>query len=125
MTELQKLVEFFNKCGTYYLATVDGDKPAIRPIGACAIFEDKLYLVTSKFKPMYRQMAANPRIAICACDNGRQWLRLSARAITDDRLAAKQAMLAANPMLTMHYKEGANDPNIAVLSLEDVAVEWY
>ncbi|MCL1835473.1 MAG: pyridoxamine 5'-phosphate oxidase family protein [Oscillospiraceae bacterium] len=113
---MQEVLDFLKKAGTYYLATADGDQPRVRPFGTAHIFDGKLYIQTAKAKPCAKQMAANPKIEICAMSEG-SWIRIAAKAITDDRLEAKVSMLEAYPMLKDRYK--AEDDNTNVLYLED------
>ena len=113
---MQEVLDFLKKAGTYYLATAEGDQPRVRPFGTAHIFEDKLYIQTGKSKPCAQQMAANPKIEICAFTEG-QWIRIAAKAITDDRVEAKQSMLDAYPSLKGRYS--AEDDNTNVLFLQD------
>ena len=113
---MQEVFDFLKKAGTYYLATVEGDQPRVRPFGTANIFDGKLYIQTAKSKPCAKQMAANPKIEISAMFEG-SWIRIAAKAITDDRLEAKQSMLDAYPMLKDRYS--AEDDNTNVLYLED------
>jgi uncharacterized pyridoxamine 5'-phosphate oxidase family protein len=113
---LQEVYEFLKKAGTYYLATVDGDQPRVRPFGTANIFEDKLYIQTGKVKDVSKQMMKNPKIEICAFNEG-NWIRIQANAIEDDRVEAKQSMLDANPNLQRMYS--ATDDNCQVLYLKD------
>ena len=57
--------QFLKKVGTYYLATVEGDQPRVRPFGTAEIFEGKLYIQTGKVKNVYKQLIANPKAEIC------------------------------------------------------------
>jgi len=118
---MTEIYNFLKKCGIYYLATVEGDQPRVRPFGTIDLFEDKLYIQTGKIKNVSRQMQANPRIEICAFNAG-QWLRISATAVRDDRIEAKQHMLAAYPSLQEKYK--ADDDNTEVLYLKDVTATF-
>ena len=113
---MQKVYEFLKKCGTYYLATVEGDQPRVRPFGTVDIFEGKLYIQTGKVKPVSQQMQRNPKIELCAFD-GQQWLRLSATAVRDENLAAKTHMLDQYPNLKAMYSP--EDDNTEVLYLKD------
>ena len=65
---MQEVYQFLKKCQTYYLATVEGDQPRVRPFGTVNIFEGKLYIQTGKIKDVAKQMMANPKIEICAFD---------------------------------------------------------
>ena len=113
---MQEVYEFLKKCGTYYLATIDGDKPRVRPFGTFHIFENKLYIQTGKSKNVSKQMMNNPNIEICAMSGG-EWIRIQAVAVEDDRVEAKQSMLDAYPNLKFRYS--ATDDNTQVLYLKD------
>lgn len=113
---MKEVYEFLKQCETYYLATVEGDQPRVRPFGTIDIFEEKLYIQTGKVKPVSKQMQANPKVEICAF-NGQQWIRISAEAIEDDRYEAKKHMLDAYPPLQKMYS--AEDDNTQVLYLQN------
>ena len=112
MTDIERVCTFLEEAKTYYLATVEGDQPRVRPFGTEMIFEGKLYIQTGKIKPVSKQLAANPKAEICAF-NGGQWLRVSGELINDDRREPKSAMLEKNPALKAMYS--ADDDNTQVL----------
>lgn len=114
---MEKVYEFLKNAGTYYLATVDGDQPRVRPFGTVLIFEGHLYIQTGRIKPVSKQLAANPKAEICAFMEGK-WLRLSGELVEDDRVEAKKAMLDAYPNLRGMYDE--NDGNTQVLYFRNV-----
>lgn len=112
---MEKVYEFIKKCGTYYLATVDGDQPRVRPFGTIDIFEGKLYIQTGKGKDVFKQ--ANGAKVELSCFDGEKWLRLAGTLVDDDNVAAKKHMLDNYPNLRAMYDE--NDPNTAVLYFKD------
>ena len=112
MVEIQK---FLSECGVYYLATLQGDQPRVRPFGTAEIFEGKLYIQTGKKKDVFKQIENNNKVEICAYKEGR-WIRISGKLVLDDRLEAKKNMLDKNPNLRSMYNE--NDDNTAVLYFE-------
>jgi uncharacterized pyridoxamine 5'-phosphate oxidase family protein len=118
---MQEVCDFLKKCGTYYLATTEGNQPRVRPFGTAHIFEGKLYIQTGKIKPVSKQMIANPKIEICACE-GPNWIRIEADAVTDDRIEAKESMLEAYPNLKNMYK--ADDDNTHVLYLKNATATF-
>ena len=101
---MKEAVEFLKKCGVFYLATVEGDQPRVRPFGALNVFEDKLYIITNNTKDVFQQMKANPKVEISGMAEGK-WIRLTAEAVRDERFEARQAMLDANPSLRSMYNE--------------------
>ena len=118
---MQEVCEFLKNAGTYYLATVDGDQPRVRPFGTVHIFEGKLYIQTGKSKDVSKQIQANPKVEICAFKGGK-WLRLAGTLVRDDRREAKESMLEAYPMLKGRYS--ADDDNTEVLYFKDAAATF-
>jgi len=113
---MKDVFEFLKKAETYYLATVDGDQPRVRPFGTVDIFEDKLYIQTGKKKDVAKQLKANPKAEICAFKDG-VWLRVSGTLVEDDRREAKKHMLDNYPYLRKMYSE--DDDNTIVYYFKD------
>ena len=112
LSNVEKVCKFLEEAQTYYLATVEGDQPRVRPFGTALVFEDKLYIQTGKVKPVSKQLAANPKAEICAFAGGK-WLRVAGELINDDRREPKAAMLEKMPSLKAMYS--ADDDNTQVL----------
>jgi len=108
---MKRVYDFLKKAGVYYLATVEGDQPRVRPFGTVNEFEGKLYIQTGKVKPTSRQLAENPKAEICAFTDG-AWIRVACELVEDDRTEAKKAMLDVYPDLRRMYDE--NDGNTQV-----------
>lgn len=119
---MKRTCDFLKAAGTYYLATVDGAQPRVRPFGTAHIFEDKLYIQTGKTKAVSRQIAQNPKVEICAFKEG-VWLRLCGELIEDDRLQAKKSMLDDYPELRSMYDE--NDCNTQVFYFKNATATFY
>ena len=117
---MNEVYEFLKKCGTYYLATVDGDQPRVRPFGTVDLFEGKLYIQTGKVKDVSKQMKANPKVEISGMAGGK-WIRLAAEAVLDERIEAQAHMLDAYPSLQAMYKPG--DGNTEVFYLKNVKAQ--
>ena len=113
---MKEVYEFLKKCETYYLATMDGDQPRVRPFGTIDLFENRLYIQTGRVKNVAKQMKANPKIEICGMTDGK-WIRVEALAVEDDRVEAGQHMLDAYPSLKEMYS--AADGNTVVFYLKD------
>ncbi|MCR4807706.1 MAG: pyridoxamine 5'-phosphate oxidase family protein [Lachnospiraceae bacterium] len=118
---MQKVVDFLKDAEVYYLATVDGDQPRVRPFGTAHVFEGKLYIQTGKSKDVSKQIHKNPKVEICAFKNG-QWLRVAGTLVEDDRREARQSMLDAYPSLQAMYS--ADDGNTEVLYLKDATATF-
>ena len=113
---MKSVYEFLKNAGVYYLATVEGDQPRVRPFGTVNIFEGRLYIQTGKVKPTSRQLAQNPKAELCAFKDC-EWIRVSCELVEDDRYEAKKSMLDAYPSLRGMYDE--NDSNTEVLYMKN------
>ncbi len=115
-TYMERVEKFLKEAGTYYLATVDGDQPRVRPFGTVNNFEGKLYIQTGKSKDVSKQLHANPKAEICAFKDG-DWIRIACELIEDDRREARASMLDAYPNLRGMYSE--DDGNTEVFYMKD------
>lgn len=117
---MNEVYEFLKKCGVYYLATVEGDQPRVRPFGTIDIFDGKLYIQTGKVKPVSAQMHANPKVEISGMAEGK-WIRIAAEAVADENIEAQKHMLEAYPSLQNSYKPG--DGNTEVFYLKNAVAQ--
>ena len=123
MANIEKVCEFLDKTRTYYLATVDGDQPRVRPFGTVLVYDGKLYIQTGKVKPVSKQLGANPKAEICAFDGQTgTWLRVSGELINDDSRDVKVAMLEKYPDLKAMYNP--DDDNTQVLFFKDATATF-
>ena len=118
---MKRVYEFLKKAEGYFLATVEGDQPRVRPFGTINEFEEKLYIQTGKIKPTSHQLAANPKAEISAFCEG-TWVRVACPLVNDDRIEPKKAMLDAYPNLRGMYNE--NDDNTQVLYMENATATF-
>lgn len=118
---MERVCNFLKEAGVYYLATVEGDQPRVRPFGTAHIFEGKLYIQTGKVKPVSKQMAENPKVEISAFKDG-TWIRIAGELVEDDRVEAKKSMLDAYPNLRGMYNE--NDDNTQVLYFKNAVATF-
>ena len=118
---MKRVYDFLKKAQTYYLVTVEGDQPRVRPFGTVNEFEGKLYIQTGKAKPTSKQLKANPKAELCAFCDG-EWVRIACELIADDHVEAKKAMLDAYPNLHNMYDE--NDGNTQVFFMKNAVATF-
>lgn len=109
--DMERVCKFLKDAGVYYLATVEGNQPRVRPFGTANIFDGKLYIQTGKVKPCSKQILVNPKVEISAFHQG-TWIRIAGELVEDDRVEAKKSILDAYPNLRGMYDE--NDGNTQV-----------
>ena len=120
-SKLEKVCAFLRDAGTYYLATVEGDQPRVRPFGTVLLYDGKVYIQTGKVKNVSKQLAENPKAELCAFKDG-VWLRVAGELVNDDDRAVKVAMLDQYPMLKAMYD--ADDGNTQVLYFKNAAATF-
>ena len=113
---MERVVKFLKDAGVYYLATVEGDQPRVRPFGTAHEFEGKLYIQTGKVKDVAKQIEKNPKVEISAFKDG-AWIRVAGELVEDDRREARDSMLDAYPDLKKMYS--ADDGNTVVYYFKD------
>ena len=112
MEGIEKVYNFLNEAQVYYLATVEGDQPRVRPFGTALLHNGRLYIQTGKVKDISKQIKANPKVEISAFKDGR-WLRISGVLENDDDREVKVAMLEKTPVLKGMYS--ADDGNMQMI----------
>lgn len=119
---MERVCKFLKNAEVYYLATVEGNQPRVRPFGTVNIFEGKLYIQTGKVKPCSKQILDNPKVEISAFHQG-AWIRIAGELAEDDRVEAKKSMLDAYPNLRSMYDE--KDDNTQVFYFKNAVATFY
>ena len=121
MENVERVCQLLTEAGVYYLATVDGDQPRVRPFGTALLYGGKLYIQTGKVKDVSKQLAANAKAEICAFKDGK-WLRVAGELVNDDDRGAKVAMLEKMPSLKAMYSP--DDGNMQMLYFRNAAATF-
>ncbi len=101
---MDEVLEFLKDCKTFFVATVEGGQPRVRPFGFVMKFEDRLYFVTGNQKPFFKQITENPAIEICGTNEKNEWIRLNGKVVLDSRMEVKQKTFEVMPDLAYVYK---------------------
>lgn len=102
---MERIYDFIKAAGTYYLATVDGDQPRVRPFGTIDVFNGKLGIQTGKKKEIFKQIEKNPKVELCAMNEGK-WIRVEGELYADESVEAADHMLSGYPQLRAMYAPG-------------------
>lgn len=121
--EIKKVVDYLKAAKVFYVATVEGDQPRVRPFGAVEIIDGKIYMLTGKVKPVSKQLAANPKVEICAACPDNTWLRVEAVTANDDNIETKKKFIELFPQLASMYSP--EDNNMQILYLKDATATFY
>lgn len=120
---MNRIVEELKKVKVFYIATVEGDQPRVRPFSSVAEFEGNAYICSGNFKDTYRQLSANPRIELCGMYDGGTWLRVTATVREDNRVEVQQAVLDDPTGPKQLYQAG--DGRFVTYRLTDVKAQKF
>ena len=115
---MSRIGDYLKETGTFFLATVDGDKPRLRPLGLFIEEGGKVIFGVGSFKEVYRQLCANPNAEIVACKPDGHWMRYSGRAVFETDPRYEEAALEAAPNLRNVYNESTGY-RLMMFHLED------
>ena len=122
---MNKTFEFLKeRTKVNFVSTIDGDKPSCRPFGDPVLFDNKIYVLTSKEKNVSKQIEKNNNVCIVAYD-GENWIRINCKLIDDsNNIEVKKAIINE-----FEWAEEAgytlDNPNFQVLYLADVKSTIY
>jgi len=120
---MEKIINFLKENPTFYVATVDGDKPKIRPFGFFMEYDGRLYFGMGKHKKSYQQVVANPNVEVCTANAKGEWIRISGVAVFDDSDTIMEKVFETMPMLKEFYNDESG-VTIANFYLKDGIVEF-
>lgn len=103
---MKEVLDFLKKAGVYYLATVEGNRPRVRPIGFVMDYDGKLAFCTGNTKDMCKQLTANPKVEIACYDGEGNTLRISGKAVFATSEETQREALAVMPALSSMYSVG-------------------
>ena len=121
MEATKKVFDFLENAGTFYLATVEGDQPRVRPYGAMLYYENKIYIMAFGKTNTTRQIANNQKAEICAFKG--QTLRIGCKLVEDSRPEVGKALVDKMPILKPVL--GENGENGVMYYLKDAKADFF
>ena len=115
---MNRIVEELKKVKVFYIATIENNRPRVRPFSSVAEFENHAYLCTGNIKDIYKQIKNNPHVELCGMYDGGTWLRVEATLVEDNRIEVQQAVLNDPTGPSQLYKAG--DGRFVTFKLTDV-----
>ena len=121
---MNKIVEELKKVKVFYVATIEGDQPRVRPFSSVTEFEGNAYICCGNFKEVYKQLSANPKVELCGMyEDGTSWLRVTATVVEDSRIEAQEAVLNDPTGPKQLYTAG--DGRFVTFKLSDIKAIKY
>lgn len=123
MNDIHIVEDFLKGVPTFYLTTIEDNKPKCRPIGFHLLKDEKIYFGVGTFKDVYKQMIENPYVEICACKGGK-FIRYYGKAVFENNDKIAESVLEKSPGLKKVYNE-ENGHRLGIFHLEDSKVEFH
>ena len=105
MSNSEKVFKFIDEAKVYYLATIEEDKPHVRPLGSHKLINDKVYFFIGDFKNVYKQLLKNSNCELVATKTTGEWMRISGKAIFEKDFAIADNMLNDNKKIKELYEK--------------------
>lgn len=102
---MNEVLDFLKECGVFFVSTVEGDQPRVRPFGFAMEYDGKICYCTGNYKPVYAQLKANPKTEISASTTDGRWIRLSGKAVFCTTRETKAKALEVMPSLKSLYSD--------------------
>lgn len=92
---MEKTIEFFNNCSeVIYLATINGDRPSLRPFGTPILVDGVFYSMSHEGKDVVNQLKQNSKVCVVASNQQEQWIRIDCDLVDDSsNIEVKKAMI--------------------------------
>lgn len=120
---LQEVYTYLSESQPFFISTVDGDQPRVRPFGFSMLYDGKLYFATGTAKEIAAQLQANPAVEITAVSKEGGWIRVRGKAVFDTSIQAKTKAFELSPSLKGIYNS-PDSPTFAVFYLTDGEVSF-
>lgn len=112
--QAKKIME---EAGSGFLATTDGERAAVRPMGGGIWVGRELWYATDVNSAKVAQVRKRPSVEICYADKQWRHVRIAGKCAVSTADAHKKKMYDALPILQKYFK-GPTDPNLAVLRIK-------
>ena len=115
-------LDIISDAGFGFLATLEGNKPRVRPMMPYLSEDGTLLLALLSRSRTIPQIKANPNVEVCFVDRKMWYCRVSGTATISDEITKKQMVFENVPMLRQYFA-GPEDPNFYLAVIEIQSVE--
>lgn len=125
---MEEILHFLKEADVFFAATVQGERPRVRPIGIVMLHEGRFYFSVDSQKSYGKELRQNPNFEVVALNKytslrDLKWLRLWGKAVFVDDQAIKDKSFEASPALKKIWQTPEN-PVYEVFYLDAPAATW-
>ena len=118
----EEAIDIVRDAGFGFLATVDGNKPHVRPMMPYLSDDGELLLALLGRSRTISHIKANSNVEVCYVDRKMWYCRVTGTAQISNDIAKKQIVFENVPMLRQYFA-GPEDPNFHLAVIDVKAVE--
>lgn len=124
MQPSEEIMKFLKDNPTFYLATVEGYLPRVRPMGFAMWYKDHLCLAIGKHKAVYKQLLDNTNLEICVANDRGEWMRIQGTANFDNSPEAQEAAFKTAPQLEDIYNDESG-LKLGIVYLDHISAKLF
>jgi general stress protein 26 len=109
--------KMMDEVGSGFLATTDGERAAVRPMGGGTWFGRELWYATNIDSPKVAEIKKKSSVELCYADKEWRHVRITGKCVVSTDNNDRQKLYAALPILKKYYKS-ATEPSFAVLKIK-------
>jgi len=118
---LEMVKSLMKEVGWGFLATSDGNKVGVRPVGSCVWMGSELWAATSEGSDKIMQLRKVPNAEYCFIDKEGKHVRIEGSCIISTNNDDKLKLYEAVPILKNYFKDPA-DPKYVVIRMKPIRI---
>ena len=122
--DMEQVTALMKEAGSGFLATTDGERATVRPMGGWAWVDKELWCATGLDSAKVADVQARPQIEYCFMRGDGGHVRIAGTATVSTDAADKQRLLDLVPGLK-DYVQGVDNPRYAILRMTVERIRWY
>lgn len=95
MDSVKLVLEYLRECEVFYMATVDGMEPRVRPMSGVCEVEGKLCFLLARSSHLYHEIMVNRHVEISAVHPDKSWISIRGWLKEETEKETKDSMLKA------------------------------
>jgi uncharacterized pyridoxamine 5'-phosphate oxidase family protein len=120
---LETVKNLMKEVGWGFLATSDGKKVGVRPVGSCVWMGSELWCATRDGTQKVLQLRKVPYAEYCFCDSEGKHVRIAGPCIISTNNNDKLKVYEAVPVLRKYYKD-PSDPKYVVIRMKPERIRF-
>lgn len=115
--EIETVNEIMVQAGSGYLATTDGEKASVRPMGCPQWVGGELWLATNTKSEKIRDIQKKNQVEFCIADKSWRYVRIAGTCTLSEDVKDRKTFWDRVPVIKEYFK-GEHDPHFGILRIK-------